>query len=213
MNPGGMEDRWLAWAKRLHAIASTGLHYAQGPFDRERYAEAAEIASAMLAALADVPPCRILELVPDLARSYATPLVEVRAAIVEHGTRILLVREASDGLWTLPGGFADVGRSPRENVVKEVFEEASIRVDARMLYAVRYKARHRYDADLRDFYKLFFLCERLDDAVPRPGAETTDAAFFAEDAIPPLSTGRTLPEDVAAAFARVRDPSRPPDVD
>ncbi|MDE2294121.1 MAG: NUDIX hydrolase [Gammaproteobacteria bacterium] len=208
-----MEDRWLAWAKRLHAIASTGLHYAEGPYDRERYAEAAAIASEMLAALADVPPRRIRELVPDFARGYATPLVEVRAAIVDRGTRILLVREASDGRWTLPGGFADVGRSPRENVVKEVLEEASIRVDARTLYAVRYKARHRYDADTRDFYKLFFLCERLDDAAPRPGAETTDAGFFAEDSIPPLSTGRTLPEDVAAAFARARDPMRPPDID
>ncbi len=208
-----MEDRWLAWAKRLHAIASTGLHYAEGPYDRERYAETATIASEMLAALADVPPRRILDLVPDFARGYATPLVEVRGAIVDHGNRILLVREASDGRWTLPGGFADVGRSPRENIVKEVLEEASIHVEARTLYAVRHKARHRYDADTRDFYKLFFLCERLDDAAPRPGAETTDAAFFAADAIPPLSTGRTLPEDVAAALARARDPSRPIEFD
>ncbi len=208
-----MEDRWLAWAKRLQAIASTGLHYAEGPFDRERYAEAAAIAGEMLAALADVPPRRIRELVPDFARGYSTPLVEVRAAILDRGSRILLVREASDGRWTLPGGFADVGRSPRENIVKEVLEEASIRVDARTLYAVRHKARHRYDPDTRDFYKLFFLCERLDDAAPRPGTETIGAAFFAEDAIPPLSTGRTLPEDVAAAFARARDPSRPLEVD
>jgi ADP-ribose pyrophosphatase YjhB (NUDIX family) len=208
-----VEDRWLAWAKRLHAIAATGLHYAEGPFDRERYAEAASIANEMLAALADVPPQRIRDLVPDFARGYATPLVEVRAAIFDRDTHILLVREASDGRWTLPGGFADVGRSPSENIVKEVLEEASIRVDARTIYAVRHKARHRYDADTRDFYKLFFLCERLDETAPRPGPETTDAAFFAERAIPPLSTGRTLPEDVAAAFARARDPSRPVEFD
>ncbi|HUY83294.1 MAG TPA: NUDIX hydrolase N-terminal domain-containing protein [Steroidobacteraceae bacterium] len=207
-----MEDRWLGWSKRLQAIASTGLHYAQEPFDRERYAEVGAIANEMLAALADVPPNRILGLVPEFAKAYATPLVEVRAAVFDRG-RILLVREASDGLWTLPGGFADVGRSPRENVVKEVREEASVRVDAKALYAVRHKARHDYDADTRDFYKLFFLCERLDDRPPRPGVETTAADFFAAHAVPPLSTGRTLPADVAAAFAYAGDPTRPVEID
>ena len=46
-----MEDQWLAYAKRLQAIASTGLHYARDPFDNERYAEVASIARDMLAAL------------------------------------------------------------------------------------------------------------------------------------------------------------------
>ncbi|MDE2304563.1 MAG: NUDIX hydrolase N-terminal domain-containing protein, partial [Gammaproteobacteria bacterium] len=27
-----MEDLWLTWAKRLQAIASTGLHYTEGSY-------------------------------------------------------------------------------------------------------------------------------------------------------------------------------------
>ena len=94
--------------------------------------------------------------------------------------------------------------SPSENVVKEVWEEASVKVTAKTLYGVRHKARHEYKPDVLDLYKFFFLCERLDDADPKPGLETADARFFARNEIPPLSRGRTLEKDIDAAFA-VRD--------
>ncbi len=118
-----MEDRWLTWAKRLQAIASTGRHFSREKFDRERYDDIAAIANDMLAALAQVPVARIESLVSDFATGYATPKVDVRGALFAGG-KILLVKEAGDGLWSLPGGFADVGRSPSENIEKELWEEA-----------------------------------------------------------------------------------------
>jgi ADP-ribose pyrophosphatase YjhB (NUDIX family) len=203
-----MEDQWLAWAKRLQSIGSTGLYFAEGEYDEERYGEVAAIANDMLAALGDVPVQRIESLVSDFAKGYATPKIDIRGAVIA-GDAILLVREASDGLWTLPGGFAEVGISPSENVVKEIWEEASIRVDTRGLYGVRHKAKHPYDPDVRDFYKLFFYCEQLDAATPAPGGpETTAAEFFALDALPPLSRGRVIEQDLEAAFAFRNDPSR-----
>lgn len=202
-----MEDRWLTWAKRLQSIASTGLHFARDKYDRERYAEVATLANEMLAFLADVPVRRIQGLVSDFAQGYATPKVDVRGAVFES-ERILLVRETSDGLWTLPGGYADVGMSPAENVVKEIWEEASLRVEATALYGIRHKAKHEYDPDVRDFYKLFFLCDRTDHSAPKPGAETAEAGFFGLDELPALSRGRVLEEDIAAAFAFRKDPQR-----
>ncbi len=41
-----MENLWLSRAKRLQAIASTGVHFSKDEFDRERYEEVAEIANA-----------------------------------------------------------------------------------------------------------------------------------------------------------------------
>ncbi len=203
-----MEPQWLAYAKRLQAIASTGLHFSRDPFDRERFDEVAAIANEMLAALGDVPIERIEGLVSDFARGYATPLVDVRGAIIE-GDAILLVRERSDGLWTLPGGFADVGRSAARNIEKEMLEEAGLHVAARRLYGVRYKASHPYPADVRDFYKLFFLCDRLDDRQPASGEETSEVGFFTLDRLPPLSQGRVLESDIAAAFAYAVDADKP----
>ena len=203
-----MEPQWLAQAKRLQAIASTGLHFSRDTFDRERFAEVAAIANEMLAALGDVPIERIEGLVSDFARGYATPRVDVRGAVIEDDA-ILLVRERSDGLWTLPGGFADVGRSAAQNIEKEMLEEAGIRVAARRLFGVRHMASHPYPADVREFYKLFFLCDRLDDRAPAAGGETSEAGFFRLDGLPPLSRGRVLEKDIAAAFAYAADASRP----
>ena len=203
-----MEPQWLTYGKRLQAIASTGLHFSRDQFDRERYEEIATIANEMLAALGNVPVERIEGLVSDFARGYATPKVDVRGALVEDDA-ILLVREQSDGLWTLPGGFADVGLSPARNVEKEIYEEAGINVSARRLYGVRYKAGSGYSPDVRDFYKMFFLCGRDRRMEARAGSETSEVRFFARDDLPPLSRGRTIESDIDAAFAFALDAARP----
>ena len=203
-----MEPQWLTFGKRLQAIASTGIHYSRDEFDRERYEEIAQIANEMLATLGNVPVERIEGLVSDFARGYATPKVDVRGAVIEDDS-ILLVRERSDGLWTLPGGFADVGLSPARNVEKEILEEAGLQVAARRLYGVRHKAGLGYPPDVRDFYKMFFLCDRNGYGDTRPGAETVEARFFAIDDMPPLSRARTIESDIAAAFAFSADAARP----
>ncbi len=202
-----MENTWLTWAKQLQGIASTGMSYSEDPYDTVRYEEVAAIANAMLATLGSVPIDRISNLVSDFAQGYATPKVDVRGAVIEDNA-ILLVREVSDGLWTLPGGFADIGVSPSENVVKEIWEEAGIRVSAQGLYGIRHKAKHDYAPDARDFYKLFFVCRKLDDEPPSPGLETTEVGFFPLAELPALSTGRVLEKDLVAAFEFAADPTR-----
>jgi ADP-ribose pyrophosphatase YjhB (NUDIX family) len=199
-----MESLWLAYAKRLQAIASTGLHFSKDEFDAERYREIADIANAMLAQIGNVPIERIVGLVSEFAKGYATPKVDVRGAVIE-GDAVLLVRERSDGLWTLPGGFADVGRSAAQNVEKEVFEEAGIRVSADRLYGVRHKAKRPYDPDARDFYKIFFLCRRVDAERPVAGIETSEARYFRRGDLPLLSRARVIEADIEAAFAHAAD--------
>lgn len=203
-----MEPQWLSYGKRLQAIASTGLHFSRDQFDRERYEEVANIANEILATLGNVPVERIEGLVSDFARGYATPKVDVRGALIEDHT-VLLVREQSDGLWTLPGGFADVGLSPARNIEKEIREEAGLQVSARRLYGVRHKASSGYPPDVRDFYKMFFLCDREDRGNARPGIETIEARFFPLDDLPPLSRARTMESDISAAFAFAADAARP----
>ncbi|QIH09740.1 MULTISPECIES: NUDIX hydrolase [unclassified Pseudomonas] len=194
-----MESSWLTHAKRLQAIASTGLHFCKDIHDRERYQEIADIAHQMLAQLGNVPLERITGLVADFAQRYSTPMVEVRGALIEND-KILLVRETTDDLWALPGGYADVGLSASENVIKEIHEEAGIEVTVRGLYGIRHKAKGPYKADHRDFYKLYFLCERQHRTAPVAGSEASEAAFFALDQLPQLSQGRTVERDIREAF-------------
>lgn len=206
-----MEDRWLGWAKRLQAIAATGQAFTEGPYDRERYAEIDAIARQMLAALFSVPIERLAALAPD-ATMYPTPKIDVRGAVIEDD-RILLVREGVTGRWTLPGGFAEIGLSAAENVVKEIAEEACIDVAVDRLYALRHKAKGPFLPDPRDFYKFYFLCSRTSDREPRPGPEVIEVAFFAVDALPDLCTDRNVAEDLERAFDFRRSPTRQPLVD
>lgn len=202
-----MENSWLKMAKRLQALAVTGSQFTRDPFDRERYEEISEIALTMLSDLGQVPIERLQGLVGPLETGYVTPKVEVRGALFDSD-RILLVREKEDGRWTLPGGYADVGFSAAHNVEKEMWEEAGLRVKARYLISLRHKAQWPYDPDTRDFYKLHFLCEKLDEGELNIGPEVTDAGYFTMDALPPLSTGRVLENDLREALQFLQQTSR-----
>lgn len=205
-----MEDLWLSRAKRIQALAATGLHYVAEDYDRERYEEIDQIAREMISDLGTVPLDRLAGL-PSRSEGYATPKIDVRAAVVRDG-RILLVREKRDGRWTLPGGFADVGLSAAENAVKETWEEATLRVRATKLINVRHRAKQGDAPDYLDFYKFFFLCDG-DLSPPAPGAETDGADFFAADQLPEMSLGRSNPEDVVRALAHAADPHLPTEWD
>lgn len=204
------EPRWLAWAKRVGAIGRTGLAYTEGgPFDRQRYREMEELAAEMLAALSDGgEPGPLRELVAGDG-SYPTPKLGVRA-VVERDGRVLLVRESEDGLWTLPGGWVDVGRSPGEAAVEETEHEAGLRVRAAGLLAALDGRRRGNPPRPFDLLKLFVRCEPLDDAEPRAdGVEATDARFFAPDDLPPLSAERVPEEEMAFVLRLLREPDGP----
>jgi ADP-ribose pyrophosphatase YjhB (NUDIX family) len=200
-------ELWRESMKRLRAIAQTGQTYTKDPYDRERYEELEAIALALLARLLDSPP-EVLKSVYLPETGYPTPKVDVRGAVFRED-RILLVRESSDGCWTLPGGWGDEHESPKESIEREVLEESGFEVQATRLVAVKDRHMHPYTPKrLERIYKLFFLCE-LTGGEPRTSLETDGVDFFAIDDLPPLSLGRTLPDDVALVADYRQAPERP----
>ena len=204
------EPSWVAIGRELRAIAQTGLNFTQDHFDVQRYQRIQELAAALMAEGANEDPAKILDLFRNDV-GYATPKVGVRGAAFRDG-RVLLVREISDGGWTLPGGWADVNQSPAECVVREIVEESGFTARALKLAAVHdYRRRHQpRRAD--SIYTLFFLCE-LTGGSARPSVETSDVAFFARHELPNLSPGRTTPEQIELMFVHAEHPGRPADFD
>jgi ADP-ribose pyrophosphatase YjhB (NUDIX family) len=206
-----MEANWIDWAKRLNAIAQNGLTFAQNSFDVERYEAVRRIAAEILAAGSDVDVPHVLDLLSHDA-GYATPKVDVRAAIFRDDA-LLLVKERDDGRWTLPGGWADVGEAPGENVAREVAEECGYQVHVVKLLAVYDRSQHPHEPPFPfHVYKLFFRC----DIVGGEGAlhyETSDAAFFRSGALPPLSLTRVTPDEIDRMFEHHRHPDWPTDFD
>ena len=201
---------WLDWAKRLQALAQTGLTFSHNEFDRERYDAVQRIAAEMLSAGTGAP-LEAIEALLGGERGYATPKVDVRAAVFRD-ERILLVRERADGRWTLPGGWADVGDSPGRAAEREVREESGYLVRAVKLAAVFDRNLHGHTPLPFHLWKLFFLCE-LTGGEARTSIETDGADFFAGDALPPLSIGRVTPAQIAHMFEHHRDRERPTSFD
>ena len=64
-----------------------------------------------------------------------------------------------DGCWSLPGGWSDVGYSPKEVAAKEVKEETGLDVLPVRLLAVMDMSKHPHPAIPYYVYKFFILCE------------------------------------------------------
>lgn len=199
-----MNNDLLLWARKLQAIAQNGLTYAVNNYDVERYSEIRRIAAEMIA-ITDpgVDAQRVVEFFSREA-GHATPKVDVRAAVFQDN-RILLVREISDGGWTLPGGWADVEDSPSVAAVRETKEESGYDVKVTKLVAAYDRDRHPHPPIPYHAYKLFFLCELIGGAAANSN-ETDGVDFFAEDNLPALSLTRTLPEQITLMFNHHRNP-------
>lgn len=202
---------WLDWARRIAAIAQNGLTYSETPYDTERYEELRRIATQMMARGDGATADRLMAVL-QREDGYATPKVDVRAVAFRVG-RILLVREHTDGLWTPPGGWADVGDSPARNAVRELREEAGFEGRAVKLLAVYDRALHPHTPVFPfHVYKMFFLCE-LTGGEARGSHETDEVGFFARDALPPLSMGRVTPDQLQRMFDHAVHPEWPTDFD
>lgn len=201
---------WLDWARRLQTIAQAGLTYTRDPFDRERFEQMNQIAAELIAHHTG-DPVEHVHAILKVEAGYATPKVDVRAVVFREG-KILLVREVSDGQWSLPGGWADIGESASEVAVRETREEAGYEVRATKLLAVLDKAKHDHPPQLWYVYKLFFRCELLGGA-PAANHEIVEVGWFARDALPPLSLHRNTPAQIDRLFEYEAHPELPTDFD
>jgi ADP-ribose pyrophosphatase YjhB (NUDIX family) len=210
MSRRNREATLLEWARKVQAIAQTGLGFTRDPFDRERYRELSELVVDMLSAQLEIS-IATARAFWEGEHGYATPKVDVRGGVFD-ADRVLLVRERSDGRWTLPGGWVDVNDSPSEAVAREIREESGYHARAVKLAALVDKNRHPHPPHVHHIYKLFFLCE-LTGGSAETGNETDAVEFFPVRALPELSTGRVLRSQIERLYEHHRDPSLPTDFD
>lgn len=183
-----LKTQWLKYISKLQAIAQNGLTYCSDPFDKERYLQLMDLASEIAAnCIPNLDKAEIYNIFA-MEKGYATPKIDVRAFIVEND-QLLLVRERSDSLWTLPGGWADINESPSEAILKEVKEETGFNASIIRLLAIWDKLKHDHPLRWPHTYKCFFHCKRLEGAF-QENIEILELAFFSFDNLPELSTDR-----------------------
>ena len=187
----------MSIAREMRAMAQTGLAFTADGFDQQRYRRLQELAALLLAQGSSTEQAGVLEMLRQ-DRGYGTPKVDVRGAAFIDG-RILMVREISDGKWTLPGGWADVNQSAGECVVREIAEESGFEARAVKLAAVYDYQKRNPLPHIDSIYKMFFICDIVGGEA-RASDETSEVAFFCRDELPPLSLGRTTAAQIDSMF-------------
>jgi len=195
----------LRWSETLAAIARTGLGFTESLYERERFEEVLKVAADIRVAAgheleAEVLAEEWLKIVGQGVAGYVTPKVAVGAVVGNEAGELLLVQRADSGVWLYPTGWADVGYSPSEVAVKEVFEETGIECEPTRLIAVLDGLRLGFTRI--PLYSLVFHCRAVGGSLAAHPLECADVGWFAEDALPSPLAGadRWGPQ----AFAAIR---------
>lgn len=192
-----MDEKWLNWATKLQSIAQAGLEYSKDKYDIERFNEIRNIAADIVSQHTDLEINKVKDLFCNEV-GYQTPKVDVRAAIFKED-KILLVKESLDGSWSLPGGWADVGLSVKENVIKESFEEAGVNVEPERIIAIQDRNKNNEPISAYSIYKIFVLC-KLTSGEFKENIETEESGFFSLENLPNLSEGRNNKKQIELCF-------------
>ena len=149
--------KWLTWAREIQQLSQTGLAFAVTDYEKQRYKKLMEITAEMVEHYTDLksePVTKMLMAQP----GYATPKIDVRAAVINDEGKILLVKEVMDKKWAMPGGWADVGDIPSEVAIRESKEESGYDVKPKKVIGVFDANRDGRPLEFFHAFKIIFLC-------------------------------------------------------
>lgn len=194
--PRVSEADLVRWSEALAGVARTGLGFTESLYERERFEEVLHVAAEIrMAAGADDERNGPSDLVDGWVDSvgagvagYVTPKVAVGAVVGNEDGELLLIQRGDSGVWLYPTGWADVGYSASEVVVKEVLEETGI--EAEPLRVIALFDGLRLGARGLPFYSVVFHCRAVGGRLDPHPLEARDVGWFREDALPtPLAGG------------------------
>lgn len=203
-------DNLLTLAKRIRSIADVGLLYSgHNPYDKERYEELQAIALELMHELTNTPVATLRDAFPP-THDYPTAKVDIRGLALSPEGNVLLVKESADGRWSLPGGWADIGYTPKETVIKEFQEETGFEVTPIRLLAVFDKKMHPHPPQAHYVYKMVFLCQITGGAIHQ-AFDVQDVQFFDPANLPTeFSEDRILRQQIDLLVQLAKDDTTMP---
>mgnify|MGYP002508529414 CR=1 FL=1 len=87
-------------------------------------------------------------------------VIETTRAAIFKGDKILLVHE-KNGTWSMPGGWVDVLESVASNTIKEVREEAGLKVELERIIAIQDRNKHNVPVYAYGVCKIFSTPARI----------------------------------------------------
>jgi ADP-ribose pyrophosphatase YjhB (NUDIX family) len=135
--------------------------------------------------------------------------VGARGVVRDDAGRVLLIRRADNGYWSIPGGAMELGESIADCAMREVWEETGIRASRAEAFAIYSGPEYTYTNVFGDTYQSFLVAFELaawsGELLPDP-EEASEAGFFPPDDLPEPSSRSTLEtlDDLATFIATGR---------
>lgn len=99
--------------------------------------------------------------------------------VVFQDSRVLLVRRADNGQWTLPAGIMDPGEEPSHTARREVLEEAGVECEITELLGVGVTAPTVYpNGDHAQYLDVVFKARHLSGEAKVNDDENLDVGYF-----------------------------------
>ncbi len=205
MNKKNSKFKWLEIAREIQQLSQTGLAFAVTDYEKKRYQRLTEISAEIIEHHTTLEKESVQKVLMEHP-GYATPKIDVRAAVIKDG-KILLVQEVTDNCWAMPGGWADVGDIPSEVAVRECKEESGYNIKPVKVIGVFDANRIGRQLELFHAFKIVFLCELIDGEA-KTSDETIDVNFFDFNSLPSLSLNRTNEKHLNEIKLHLLNPDR-----
>lgn len=175
-------EEFYDFVVKVHSIAKIGLTYSKDPYAIDNYRELNEISKEMLEKFMDVKFDKPSMFTKEV---YPTPNISVRT-LIGSGNKILLVREASSGFWSFPGGWAELYDSPMNAALNEVLQETGVKAEITRLIGVLDRLPHKTNKSVPE-YVLIFEGKINENDFSKHCHEISDVKFFDVDNLPEMS--------------------------
>ena len=181
---------------KVQSVARIGLTFSRDPYALENYQKLLDLTTEFLNDFqnVDLSPNGYFE-----RNIYPTPNVSVRTVCFNENGEVLLVKEVSDGGYSLPGGWCEIDESPTEAARGECLEEAGADVEIIRLVGVINRSPFKSPTSVREYALIFE--GKVKGELKAHDYEIIDASFFPLDDLPPFSKKVTKEENMRMIMA------------
>lgn len=185
---------------KIQAISKIGLIYSKDPYAITNYKEINDLSRQFLEDFENVKFDRPNYFSKEI---YPTPNVSVRTVILNRDrSKVMMVREASLGTYSLPGGWADLYDSPSKTAKNECSQEAGADIEIVRLVGVLDRTPFKSSASIPEFVIVFE--GKLVGELHEHEYETDDVGWFDIDNLPDVSR-KTSKEELLRMILAARD--------
>ena len=107
-------------------------------------------------------------------------------AVVIDGGRVLLVRRADTGKWSLPAGAIDPGEQPADAAVREVYEETGVHIAVERLAGVVLREVTYPHGDICQYLTVWFRCSVTGGHAVVNDDESSAVGWYSVEDLPDL---------------------------